>query len=180
MGGGGTLELAGLISGAGGLNKIDPGTLILSSIGNAYTGITTINAGALAGIGKVGGELVVNSGGSISPGSTGGGSFGQLLVGSNVTFAYGSTLNIEIGTDTSQIGNTGSCDSLAMGGALTLGGTLNVTKNGFVYPGSYTIISGATSRTGQFTKVKLPQGRTYTVAYPLPKNGLYSVVLNVR
>lgn len=93
--------LSGVISGAGAVTMNGSGKL---TIGNActYTGITTVNSGALEVNGTISGDTIVNSGGTLQ------GNDGTL---EDVTINDGGTLSP---------GDGASCSSLALSGDLVL------------------------------------------------------------
>jgi fibronectin-binding autotransporter adhesin len=135
----GSQTFAGIISDAGGLTKTGAGTLTLTGT-NTYTGATTVSAGqlvvngsssgsahtvgaggTLGGIGTVG-TLVVQNGGTISPGN----SPGILNVNGNTTWQNGGNYNWQL-LDATGTAGTG-WDQLAITGALDLAG---LTAGGF-------------------------------------------------
>jgi len=99
--GGGTFETAtgttttvsSVITGGGTLIKQGDGTLIFTAT-NTNTGATNVEAGVLGGTGGVGGDLMVASGATLSPGVAGA---GQFTVAGDLTIASGSTLDLQIG-----------------------------------------------------------------------------------
>jgi hypothetical protein len=114
-------------------NRLDTGTLGLVA-----------NAATLQGTGTINGSLANNAGGIVSPGN----SPGTLSVDGTYSQAGGSTLLIELGGT-----GAGSFDKLAVGGALTAGGTLDIDLiNGFTPTAgnSWDILDFA-SATGTFT-----------------------------
>lgn len=132
-----TTTLNGAVSGSGSLIKSGAGTLVLSSGTNSYTGVTTVSAGklvvngnisssitttvsstgTLGGSGTVG-TLVVQAGGTLSPGN----SPGTLNTGT-LELQSGSTLGIEINGTTPGSGY----DQLNLTGSATLAGLLSVS-----------------------------------------------------
>ena len=132
----------------GGLSKLGAGTLILTAA-NTYTGTTNVgggmlqlsntsgsatgtglvevySGGTLAGTGTTAGNVVAESGGTISPGVAGS---GRLNLGSHLVLEGGSTLSIDLG---GIVAGTGY-DQVNLGTAIALnGGNLSVqTTNGF-------------------------------------------------
>ncbi|TWT04987.1 autotransporter domain-containing protein [Reyranella sp. CPCC 100927] len=149
---------AGAISGTGGLVKAGAGTLELTGT-STYSGATTltagrltvngsiassvvsVTAGTLAGTGTVGG--IVATGGTVSPGN----SIGTLNVVGNISFAPGSTYEVEIEP-------AGTSDRLHATGTATLtGGTVSVIKAAGSYTAGtrYTIVTADAGVTGTFS-----------------------------
>jgi autotransporter-associated beta strand protein len=158
----GVIADGGVSGGAGGtLTKLGAGTLTLSAA-NSYTGATTVNAGALivdgstassalttvnpgatlGGSGTVGNAAIL--GGTLAPGSTGGGVFGPLTVQGGLLFTAASTYMIQVSP-----ANAGRTNVTGMAG---LGGA---TVNAVFLPGSYvnkqyTIVSASGGVSGTF------------------------------
>ncbi|HEV2505494.1 MAG TPA: autotransporter outer membrane beta-barrel domain-containing protein, partial [Mesorhizobium sp.] len=154
------------ISGSGSVSKYNTGTLVLNGA-NTYTGATTVYGGkltvgdsshpsaslastatvkpgaSLGGIGTLGG-LVVENGAAVAPGN----SIGTLNVAGDVSFAAGSTYEVEIG------GN-GSSDRIAATGKATLsGGKVGVTaldpETSYQDSQTYRILTAGGGVTGGF------------------------------
>ncbi|MCX5515684.1 autotransporter outer membrane beta-barrel domain-containing protein [Kaistia algarum] len=133
-----------VLSGSGGSltgsATIDQGTLQLAS-GAASAAVFTVNGGVLSGTGSVGG-LVVNAGGTVSPGY----SPGTLTVNGDVAFAAGSTYVVDIAA-------SGAHDLIAATGTATLnGGTVQINAASDVDPfTTYSILTAAGGITGTFS-----------------------------
>ncbi|MBL0923977.1 MAG: autotransporter-associated beta strand repeat-containing protein, partial [Sphingomonadaceae bacterium] len=119
---GGTHTLSGSNSYTGPTN-IDGGVLsVTGSLG--ATNVTVGGAGTLAGTGTIGGNVTVQSGGQLSPGT----SPGTLTINGNLSLAAGSVTNFELGSPVSG-GGTAS-DLINVGGNLGFasGAGLNVVS----------------------------------------------------
>ncbi|MCW0047099.1 autotransporter domain-containing protein [Brevundimonas sp. BT-123] len=131
---GGTLEnanallLSGVIDGAGAFRKIGAGNLILTGDSSGFGGTFNLAAGAMRLDGQLGGTLNVASGtrlsgagtlrnavisGTVNPGT--GNGIGTLNASGNVTFAAGSTYEVDVTVD-------GRADRLNVTGTATLQG----------------------------------------------------------
>lgn len=154
-------SFSGALTGAGGLTKTGSGTLTLTGT-SSYSGSTrvqagklvvngsiansvvTLDAGTLAGSGTVGG-IVANGGGTVAPGN----SIGTLTVSGNVSFASGSTYQVEVNA-------AGQSDRIVASGTATLsGGTVEVLAESGNYAAStsYTILTASGGVSGQFSTV---------------------------
>nr|WP_242488218.1 autotransporter domain-containing protein [Pseudomonas sp. TH34] len=143
----------GVISGAGALNQMGSGTLVLTGDSSAFTGASDVVAGTLEVDGKLGGTLTVGSGATLSGIGTVGTTtlasgailapgnsatpVGTLNVNGNLTFAPGSTYQVQIppGSSTSSLVNVSGTANLA-------GSVVHLGENGN-YAGSsiYTILT---------------------------------------
>lgn len=147
------------------LIKEGAGTWTLSG-NNTYTGATTVSAGALlingistgsavtvannatlGGNGTISGTVTIQSGAIVSPGN----SVGRLTINGALSLPANSKVRMEINKPAS------SHDVLAVSGALTFGGTLEVVSLGgtLVSGDSFTLFE-ATSIGDSFTTVTLP------------------------
>ncbi len=148
-----TLTLNGTYVQAAGLTHLDN-----AIVGGGST--MTLNGGVLSGTGTIGNPVtntnVSNNGGYVSPGD----SPGTLTIYGVYTQGAGATLNIELGGTTPGTGY----DQLAVHGAVTLAGTLNVSAiNGFVpLNGNQFTVLTYNSRTGMFTQIT---GGQFSAAY---------------
>jgi fibronectin-binding autotransporter adhesin len=150
---------AGTIGGDGAVGKLGAGAATLTGNSAAFTGTTSVNAGTLVVDGTLGGVIdvlsgarlegtgtvgttTIASGGTIAPGH----SPGTLTVAGDITFAAGSTYEVDI---------TPALDGDlidASGSATINGGTVDVVKAAGTYvPGSrWTIIGADGGVTGTF------------------------------
>jgi fibronectin-binding autotransporter adhesin len=151
---------SGTITGNGALDKTGAGTLTLTGA-NTYTGGTTVSGGklvvngsitsavtldggTLGGSGTIGGVSVA-SGATVAPGN----SIGTLNVTGNVSFASGSTYQVEVNA-------AGQSDRIVASGTATLsGGTVEVLAENGNYAAStnYTILTASGGVTGSFSTV---------------------------
>jgi autotransporter-associated beta strand protein len=141
----GTLIIAvtGSVSTASNLNII-AGTFDASALGGF-----TLNSGrTVMGNGAVNGNFTVTSGATIAPGN----SVGTLTFSNALTLAAGSVQNFELGA-------TNASDQVIVLGALSLGGTLNVTNLAGFGAGTYTLFTAA-SVSGALTLGSAPAGYT--------------------
>ncbi len=124
---GGTLGGTGTI---GGTVTVNSGTVNGSC---TILGDVTVNGGTLGGTGIINAAVTNNAGGTISP--TG---FGTLTINSNLVLTTGSTNTFAVN------GSTPANTSVALGGAVTYGGVLNIVPSGTFSAGqNFTLFSGA-------------------------------------
>ena len=155
----GSATISQPITGAGGLTKTGPGTLILP-VTNTYTGPTVISAGALSLTGSITSPVTVASGGTLSGTGTITGnvtnSGGTVKTGSTVgdfltmTGAYtqGSLATLEINASNTIF------DYLAITGTASLNGILNVNvPSGLTLPKTFKILQAAGGVTGLFSSL---------------------------
>jgi hypothetical protein len=117
---GGALNLTGTTTvNAGGLFDLAGGTV-------GGTGTLSLAGGTLSGTGTFGAN-VANPGGFVRPGGTG--TAGTLTIGGTYTQGAGGTLAVELGGT-----SAGQFDVLAVSGAATLAGTLNLAHLGGFTP----------------------------------------------
>jgi hypothetical protein len=131
---------------------VNSGTLNVTGSLASGSAVTVANATTLAGNGTTAGTVMIQDGGLMAPGSMGAGTLntGAFTMGST------SVLNMDLGT---------SSDLVAVTGALTLDGILNVTAGaGFTY-GVYPLLSysGALVNRALVTGT-MPAGYSYTVS----------------
>ena len=123
--GAGSLTLGGITSITGAANIIAGRLNITGQL--AAGSVTVQNAATLSGNGVIGGNVIVQSGGSLAPGE----SPGTLSVVGNVSFLDGSNFGAEIdGRTYNPAGGAGSYDLLRIFGTANLDGTITPTLRG--------------------------------------------------
>ena len=105
-----------------GETKVSAGTLYINGDNSAATGAVTVSGGTLSGIGKIGGDITVQNGGTISPGSSTNINGSAYLLVNNLSLLSGSTALFDIaGKNTfDQIGSLSSNGTLSAAGIVTL------------------------------------------------------------
>lgn len=145
--GAGSLTLSGA-STYGGNTSVSAGTLWINGSIDS-NGAVTVDAGAtLGGTGTAPGTITVN--GSLSPGTTGVGTFNT----GSVTFNSGATLTMDLNAP----GTTGGAvnDLLVVTGDISLDGALAINKlANFSTTGKYTLITYTGTRSGTFSSDNL-------------------------
>jgi hypothetical protein len=155
----GTVSIqTGTLAAPSGLTQAGGVTSVASTA--TLNGSVTLNGGTLDGDGTIDGS-VSNAGGTVAPGS----SPGTLTVTGAYTQGPGGTLAEEITGTTPGT----QFDQLLVAGAVTLDGTLAIDSTSFTpaLTDAFKIISGASSRTGQFASLTgaIVNGRAYTARY---------------
>ena len=118
----GTVTFSGNANTFSGGTIINDGKLLVSNSAGSGTGsgVVNINSGAtFGGTGLISGALMINAGGSVSPGA----SPGQLQVGGGTTFAGGGRYVFEINNTVGTAGT--NWDLLSISGSLTISATVN-------------------------------------------------------
>ncbi|MFM9959810.1 MAG: beta strand repeat-containing protein, partial [Planctomycetaceae bacterium] len=158
-------SVSAILAGTNGLTQSTSGTTTLSGA-NTYTGATSVNNGRLnvngsitsnvtvASSGILGGTgttstVTTQSGGSVAPGNSPG-----ILNSGNVSFASGSTFNVEIGGTTPGNAATNH-DQLNVTGTVSLGNATLTTSpfNGFTPPNGQTFVILANDDTDAITGI---------------------------
>jgi autotransporter-associated beta strand protein len=139
---GGTYNLLGTQAGA----------LIISSGGIASLSGTVSgllsNTGTLKGTGTITGTAVMGSNSVTIPGNA---SIGTITFGGNVSMNSTALLTMQV------TGGTTTCDKLAVTGALTCGGTLDISLiSGALVNGAVYQLFNASTISGAFTTINLP------------------------
>lgn len=159
-------------TGSGTLTMQGPGVLSLTGDNSGFTGKTVVNDGTLALNNKIGGNVIVNSGGKISGN---GNVFGNLLV--NGTLAPGNSIGTMLANSATltsssifevEINSAGASDLLAVTTTAEVGGTLRVIPLPGIYtdPQTYTIITtGASGRSGQFSAIDVDPLTLISIVY---------------
>ena len=145
--GNGTLTLGGANSYSG-QTIVSNGTLLVN--GSTGTNSLMVMNGILGGNGAIGGGVTLYSGNAISPGvNINPGTVGTLTITNGLALTN-ATLYFDLASSTAAGGGVNDLISLGAG-TLTLSGTNTVSPNllnGFLSPGTYTLISGGSSTIG--------------------------------
>ncbi|MEI4484339.1 autotransporter-associated beta strand repeat-containing protein, partial [Phyllobacterium sp. CCNWLW11] len=168
-----TLTLDGTIIGTGNISQIGSGTTVVTGDSSTFAGNTDVTkgrlrvdsnlggnvnvaaGGQLGGNGTVGGNVNVADGGSIAPGA----SVGRLSIGGDLTLGAGSTSEFELSTPGTNTDRGSSInDFIAVGGKLTLDGTLNLSDAGGAGIGYYRIMSYGSMADNGINIGTLPSG----------------------
>jgi fibronectin-binding autotransporter adhesin len=180
------LTVSGIVGGSFGLTKASTGNVVLSAPPTyIYTGVTTINAGALAFTSQSslsGGKIVINNGGNLIV-MAGGGQVAGITIGNNIELGgtggartlqiYGSnnkatfsgTISVTASANTTLNLIAGNMPS-AIGGAGTLGERMNLTIPGVIPDGAGGVTLGLNismdSQTASGSYVNLSGKNTFT------------------
>ena len=133
---------------------INGGTLAINGMDlSSSSSVTVKSRGTIAGYDSTLPSTTVNSGGFISPGSTGH-DIGLLSIAGNLLLAPGSTYRADIGF----IGPIGTSDLLDVTGVATIGGSSLDLVGSFFRPDRYTLITATGGISGFFanTPQQLP------------------------
>ncbi len=177
-----TLSGPGSIGGTCGLTKLGSGTFTLATY-NTYTGSTvisngtlilngsinspvTVNGSTLGGIGFVNGNVTVNQGGTLAPGTNG---LNRLAITNHLALNPGSTATFAV------TGGVPSVNWVQTGG-VTYGGTLNIVPTGTFHPGDqYQLFTGiGATNTSSFASIQGSPGSGLAFSFT---NGWLGVVV---
>jgi autotransporter-associated beta strand protein len=141
-----TNTLTGTLVGPGGLIKQGPGTLQFNGVYNA-TGIVAVTQGTLAGNGIINGPVAVQSGGTLSPGT----SIGTLQVNNALSLSGNTVIEVNKTGAVLTGDRVQGITTLTYGGTLTVVATGNALTNGDTF-----VVFGAANYAGGFTATNLP------------------------
>ena len=174
---------APVLTGRGNVNVVS-GTTVLTGNSGGFLGVTSVNGAKLVVNGQLGGALGVQmngwlagsgtvgttnlaSGATIAPGN----SIGTLSVTGDVSFAAGSTYQLEVGA-------SGSSDLIdATGRAILSGGTVAVVPlAGFAHDSRYRILNAAGGVSGTFGGAGLGKSAFLTASLSYDANNVFLAV----
>ncbi|OWT72890.1 MULTISPECIES: autotransporter outer membrane beta-barrel domain-containing protein [unclassified Achromobacter] len=161
---GAVATISSSLTGTGWLNKVGPGTLVLSGDSSGFAGasfadqgtmqvdgklggpVIVLDTGTLSGTGQVG-ETRITQGGTLAPGNAANPT-GTLTVNGNLVLDSGSTFRVTAAAD-------GSNSAVVVNGAATLGGSVVQIGSGAPYAAqtTYGILQATGGLTGQFSQV---------------------------
>ncbi len=176
------ITLSGVISGAGGFTKVGAGRLTLGAL-NTFTGGVSVNAGVLdvdgslaggsdvninsgatlTGDGAVNRNVVLNTGGTLQPGSS---SPGSILTVSAATLNGNSTMAYQLGTTSNR---------LAVSGALTKGG---VGPLNFAFTNGPGLTAGTTFTLATFASSDFTAADFSYTGLPAGLAGVFTITSN--
>lgn len=134
-----------------GVTNVTAGTLLINGDSSSATGAVTVSSGAtLGGIGTIGGDVTVNSGGILAPGTTADSTSVLTLNNRNLSLGgVDSKLNLNIeGT------SAGSFDRVVGINSLTVNGDITITLVNTYSTASWDLLD-FTSKSGNFDSVTL-------------------------
>jgi fibronectin-binding autotransporter adhesin len=156
LGGGGSYTGATTITG---------GTLLVNGDNSLATGAVTVASGAtLGGSGTIGGAATVD--GTLAPGDT----VGVLTASGALTLNAGSTARLEI----NGLARGAEHDGVNIGGAFTLGGTLQLAFGASIASGSYTLFQIGGTSAGGFSTVTATSSATTTPVTLTDSSGIWT------
>ena len=114
-----------------GTTTISNGTLLVNNTSGHGAGsgaVTVANGGHLGGSGTIAGAVIINSGGTLSPGNP----VGTLTINNVLIANSGAIFNFSLGN---------TSDKVVVNNSLTLAGTLNITNGAGFTTTTYTLFS---------------------------------------
>lgn len=179
--GSGTWIIAGE-NGYEGQTLVQEGTLLVEGSTRFFSDVTVEDGATLGGSGTIGGQTVFNGASTLAPGS----SPGTLTFQQSLTLAPGTIIEVELGTFS---------DLIAVEGALTLDGTLNVLAgDGFSLGEDFVIFTfdpeeGITNNElvlgslpdGVLGEISLNEeiGEVIFTSTPIPEPGFYATLAGI-
>lgn len=158
--GAGTWTLTGSNTYAGG-TTVKAGSLYVNATNSSGTGSggVVVESGArIGGAGNIGGQLVINSAATLSPGRTN--APGTLTIDDDASIASGATLIFRLGT---------TSDSVVVNGSLQIGGQIVVSNSGGFAGGIFPLFThGGDLDLASLTIASAPTGYVYSIATNTP------------